>query len=729
MLHRLDSPAGLPHMYLTHPETLVSKVDSKGRTPLHLACGKGFEEITKLLLQYPHIYVNTRDKKGRTPLHLACGKGLEEITKLLLWFPQTLVSELDNESCTPLHLACREGFQEFSKLLLQHPQIDVNAGVITPLHVAAFCGNDWAVSLLVQHPDIDLYSRTAHEEMTALHMAACKGYANIIRLILDVESRLDVHEEGTVPLVMKVDAFKRTPLHYAAYAEGLDVVKDLLQSPGLDVNIGDDRSFTALHLAVLRGHVTLVQLLLNHQNINLDIVTGENQIYPVTREDVNWENTPCPRLVNNIFHEVVGMTALHFALELVEVELATEEHSMEGMMGVVNVLLAHPNIDIHIENKNGESPVHVALRRKLGPILLRLLKKHEDMVDPCVSLLLSYCKKGDLDMSLIDPVLEALRASLNKPNLKIDVEKFDTLPLIHKAAIVGKEELLSLLVDIQLGDINAEDEDKRTPLHYATIAGQMKIIRLLLMSPGLSANHEDLDNKTALQIAFETGHKDIEKQLMEKQEVKDWLDRVYRDRQLYSDAANAILVGAAVIASVTYGGWLQPPLGYTPYYQFPVSGPAPPDTYQVFAAVKQHMTIRIFWGCNNLSFFLAIAAVLSGAVAVLPMSDVFIAEEVRALRRYLLVTALLVMLAVIFVLGAFTAAGFSSLPPILNLEMIIPSVIGDFLVDPASGITHDIEDLKRQFSPSMLGKIKPGEIADERNQIKKIVKDVEGEEI
>ncbi|KAL3702452.1 hypothetical protein R1sor_020474 [Riccia sorocarpa] len=698
---------------LQHPGVYVNAEDRTGCRPLHLACIKGFKEITQLLLQDPQILVNLMDSMGCTPLHLACSKGFEEITQLLLQHPQIDVNVKDSMGYTPLFLACREGFQEITKLLLQHPQIDVNAGDITPLHSAAFRGNDWAVCLLVQHPDIDLYSRTEQEEMTALHMAACKGHANIVRMILDAESRPDV--DGEVPLVINVDRLKRTPLHYAAYEQRLDVVKELLQSPGLDVNIGDDRSFTALHLAVLRGHVTIVQLLLNHQNIDLDIVTkciSEDDLETVRgwQEDVDWRETPRPRLIDYIPHQkVAGMTALHFALELVEVELATEDRFMERMMGVVNVLLAHPNIDINIENEHGESPLSVALRRKLGPILMRLFGRYEDMVHPCVHLLRSYCKKGELDLSVIDPVLEKLRASLNRLNLKIDVAKFDTLSLIHKAAIVGKEELLSVLVDIQqLGDINAEDGDKRTPLHYATIAGQTKSIQLLLMSPGLRANHEDLYNKTALQIAFETEQKDIEKQLLEKPEVKDWLDRIYRDRQLYSDATNAILVGAALIAGVTYGGWLQPPLGYTQYYEFPVSDPAPPDTYQVFAAVKQYMTIRIFWVCNILSFFLAIAAALSGATAVLPMSDVFITEEVRTLRRYLLVTALFVMFAVVFVLVAFTAAGFASLPPILNLEMIISSVIG--------GIPHDFENLKREFSLSVLGKIKRGEIADGRNQ-------------
>ncbi|KAL2623264.1 hypothetical protein R1flu_003469 [Riccia fluitans] len=47
----------------------------------------------------------------------------------------------------------------------------------------------------------------------------------------------------------------------------------------------------------------------------------------------------------------------------------------------------------------------------------------------------------------------------------------------------------------------------------------------------------------------------------------------------------------------------------------------------------------------------------------------------------------------------------------------------DFLVDLANGVTHDLEDLNRESSPFVLSKPKAEEIADERNHIKKLLKD------
>ncbi len=66
------------------------------------------------------------------------------------------------------------------------------------------------------------------------------------------------------------------------------------------------------------------------------------------------------------------------------------------------------------------------------------------------------------------------------------------------------------------------------------------------------ANTEYRNGITALQIATEMKHDEIVKTLLERPEVAKQVEDLYRDRQLHLDAANAILVGAALIASVTF---------------------------------------------------------------------------------------------------------------------------------------------------------------------------------
>jgi hypothetical protein len=88
---------------------------------------------------------------------------------------------------------------------------------------------------------------------------------------------------------------------------------------------------------------------------------------------------------------------------------------------------------------------------------------------------------------------------------------------------------------------------------------------------------------------------------------------------VYGNGINAILVGAALIASITFAGRLQPPLGYQQYYQYPLNATipdAPPDTYQQYAAIQEHGLVKVFWITNSLSFYCAIASILTGGAAL-----------------------------------------------------------------------------------------------------------------
>lgn len=155
-------------------------------------------------------------------------------------------------------------------------------------------------------------------------------------------------------------------------------------------------------------------------------------------------------------------------------------------------------------------------------------------------------------------------------------------------------------------NINAEDNKKVTPLMCAIKECNLKMARLLFFYVygfHLEGN-ENPDGQNSLQVVVEAKMKELENKLMERPLVKDFVDRLYRDRQVLVDAANALLVGAALIASVTFAGWLQPPLGYVTYYDFSQPSPAPPGTYESYAAVKQHPSVNSFWAFNSLYFFL-----------------------------------------------------------------------------------------------------------------------------
>lgn len=152
-------------------------------------------------------------------------------------------------------------------------------------------------------------------------------------------------------------------------------------------------------------------------------------------------------------------------------------------------------------------------------------------------------------------------------------------------------------------------------------------------------NAENHNGETPLEIATRLKKTQIERLLMGNPQVKHYVDGLYRDRQVNVDAANAILVGAALIASITYSAWLNPT-----------------DT-------KNATAVRAFWAFNSLSFFFAVATVLAGAWAAMPMfHHEFIGLVVRTAKQKLLWASILLIVSVLCVLGAFTSGAFARLP-------------------------------------------------------------------
>ncbi|BFI15409.1 hypothetical protein MPTK1_5g12230 [Marchantia polymorpha subsp. ruderalis] len=290
------------------------------------------------------------------------------------------------------------------------------------------------------------------------------------------------------------------------------------------------------------------------------------------------------------------------------------------------------------------------------------------------------------------------------------------LTLVHYVAYRGSSQLLvSLLKRHEYQNlVNKKCTSGYTPLHFAVVMVNYEVVRVLLKGPA-STEHNDRAGKAELAWRVRTTEEDgsgetplekvgklkaeselpaakdrlshIEQMLLNESDVREYVDKLYRDRQVYVDASNAMLVGAAVIASVTFAGWLQPPLGYAEYSQYPVSDSAPSDgvRFESYAAVQQHPSVQTFWVFNSLSFFFAVAAVVCGAGASLQMqlsqeaSNSFaIKGEVKRIRKWLAVTSLLMAGAIVCVLGAFGTAGYVVLPPEMKFRagMIVTLCIG-----------------------------------------------------
>ena len=169
--------------------------------------------------------INAANSRGWTPLMLACRYGLSEVAKLLI----AKGAALDTKNCggfTAIMLACFEGEAELVRIMAQRgASIDVDVDGWTPLMIAARYGHVETVKVLV---GLGLGLRVDarnYRNNTALNLACqqCEelGTRNAalfecVKVLFKAGARLDIR-----------NSFGRTPLETAMEFERREVVEFL----------------------------------------------------------------------------------------------------------------------------------------------------------------------------------------------------------------------------------------------------------------------------------------------------------------------------------------------------------------------------------------------------------------------------------------------------------------------------------------------------------------------
>ena len=213
-------------------------------------------EIIEILLGTA-IDLEVKDKDGRTALLWAVATGKEGLARLLLTARTPRVADVhatNNRGKTVLHLAIESKTNRTAlvELLVEH-DANVNArsdGNWTPLHNAAEKGyEDVAVVLLRKGADVR--ARTS-SQMTALHWCARNGHINLVRLLLQ-QPGIQRHPK---------DAFEETPMLGAAQNSHVEIVR--LLSPA-----NDGANLSPSAQAACRGfQATVVDFGMEHRPMN-----------------------------------------------------------------------------------------------------------------------------------------------------------------------------------------------------------------------------------------------------------------------------------------------------------------------------------------------------------------------------------------------------------------------------------------------------------------------------
>ncbi|KAL3686182.1 hypothetical protein R1sor_004204 [Riccia sorocarpa] len=137
-----------------------------------------------------------------------------------------------------------------------------------------------------------------------------------------------------------------------------------------------------------------------------------------------------------------------------------------------------------------------------------------------------------------------------------------------------------------------------------------------------------------------------------------WYEKLLKETQElragYNTAANAISVTGALVATASFVGPLQPPLGYA-------NSTDSPDS--VLETVHAEITsVRVFMVCDTLALYFALVAILLSLMPLLPRPQESMLQDLSRARRVVTASIGFLILSVVLFLVGFAAASIAVIP-------------------------------------------------------------------
>lgn len=246
-------------------EMYLDMQDILGRTPLHIACGKGYEGAVSILLQ-DDTDQDMRTIYGSTPLHYAAASGSLDICRILLI--KANINAKDKFGATPLHYAVVRNHEPIVEFLLSNPTINPNN-----------CGPEGSEPLLIY------FIKQDHEELVKLLLdrgadpnVSYQGTAAIYRAIRMMNPNILRYMIESDPYMVNTkDSTGTTPLGFSAYYKFDEVVCYLSTLPNIDLNTTNNYGYTPLMQAARAGATAIVDFLSDIPEVDLGVQDKEGR--------------------------------------------------------------------------------------------------------------------------------------------------------------------------------------------------------------------------------------------------------------------------------------------------------------------------------------------------------------------------------------------------------------------------------------------------------------------
>ncbi|XP_074309096.1 protein ACCELERATED CELL DEATH 6-like [Silene latifolia] len=275
--------------------TLLTRRDSKGDLPVHVAVRAGHETVVRNLVRLADrvenfsgsLMLEKENKEHNTALHIALENQQSHMAVYLFEICPRVCNRLNEQNISPLYLAIKAGFWDLvgnmiskgddSSLRISKDEL-LKHSVI---HAAIMAKRrDILEKLIEQYPEELLLHSMDEKGRRPLSYAAYIGFLDGVDCIINMKDKNNQSNTLYRSQAFKADQDGSFPIHMACSGGHIDVVEKLLSSlPDKMRWLLNQKGQTILHVAAQSGKAEVVNYLLRQQNLVTMINMKDNDGY------------------------------------------------------------------------------------------------------------------------------------------------------------------------------------------------------------------------------------------------------------------------------------------------------------------------------------------------------------------------------------------------------------------------------------------------------------------
>ena len=448
-----------------------------GQNCFHIAARFEHLNLCKTLIDIHNFDVDMTNSMGWTVLHFSAQSGSHDLIDFFVKKGVNVLLET-RAGNNSLHIAASNGHLSLCETLITKYKLDVkmtdNDGW-TALSFAAENGSYELIEFFVEKK-IDIYQKT-NDGKNCLHIAASKGHFNLCKTLIEkINFNVDM-----------VDNKKWTALHYAAQKGSYELMNYFI-AKGTDVLLKTKDGLNCLHIAASNGHLNLCKTLINEINFDVNIADDEGRtaLYCSAQSGNDELFGFIADKGTNIFLKTKGgQNCLHIA-------------AGRGHFNLCKTLIEKINFNVHMVDNKKWAALHYAAQNGSYKLMKYFIAKGTDV------LLKTEDGLNCLHIAACHGHLNLCKTLINEINFDVNIADDEGWTALHRSAQSGNDELFGFIAD-KGTDVFLKTKGGQNCLHIASLSGDLNLCNILIDKYKFDVHMTDNRGWRALHFSAQSG--------------------------------------------------------------------------------------------------------------------------------------------------------------------------------------------------------------------------------